>query len=174
MVEEADVQDTMKLFDVISVTDSEVSTTAGGRVVSPSDVSTWEKKANNVPMKNIFTFVALGECIRWGLLTGTVGRGEIEACDLAASVVQDADQLTLVGDAWTQPADGVGVEVSGDGDLPPARAVIFLPERIKRWKVNGLQATVSKHEADIFSTAVFKLKGGIWTSVVEQTWTRII
>lgn len=44
MVEEADVQDTTKLFDVISVTDSEVSTTGGGWVVSPSDVSTLKVK----------------------------------------------------------------------------------------------------------------------------------
>lgn len=44
MVEEADVQDTTKLFEVISVTDSEVSTNGGGWVVSPSDVSTWEIK----------------------------------------------------------------------------------------------------------------------------------
>ncbi len=42
MVAEADVQDTTKLFEVISVTDSEVSTTGGGGVVSPSDVSTGE------------------------------------------------------------------------------------------------------------------------------------
>lgn len=40
MVEEADVQETTKLLEVISVTDSEVSTTGGGGVVSPSDVST--------------------------------------------------------------------------------------------------------------------------------------
>lgn len=40
MVEEADVQETTKLLDVISVTDSEVSTSGGGCVVSPSDVST--------------------------------------------------------------------------------------------------------------------------------------
>lgn len=40
MVEDADVQDTTKLLEVISVTDSEVSITAGGAVVSPSDVST--------------------------------------------------------------------------------------------------------------------------------------
>jgi len=40
MVADADVQDTTKLLEVISVTDSEVSTTAGGAVVSPSDVST--------------------------------------------------------------------------------------------------------------------------------------
>lgn len=40
MVEEADVQETTKLLEVISVTDSEVSTSGGGGVVSPSDVST--------------------------------------------------------------------------------------------------------------------------------------
>lgn len=48
MVAEADVQDTTKLFEVISVTDSEVSTTGGGGVVSPSDVSTGEIKGYNV------------------------------------------------------------------------------------------------------------------------------
>lgn len=64
----------------------------------------------------------------WCPLTGAVGGGEIEACDLAASVAQDADQLTLVHDAWTQPADGVGVEVAGDGDLPPGLSSIFLPD----------------------------------------------
>jgi len=53
------------------------------------------------------------------LLTGTVGGGEIKACDLAASVAQDADQLTLVSDAWTQPADGVRLKVAGDVDLSP-------------------------------------------------------
>lgn len=48
-----------------------------------------------------------------------MGGGEIEACDLAASVVQDADQLTLVGEAWTQPTDSVGVDVTRDGSLLP-------------------------------------------------------
>lgn len=48
MVEEADVHDTTKLFDVISVTDSEVSTTGGGWVVSPSDFSTRRKKDRRV------------------------------------------------------------------------------------------------------------------------------
>lgn len=61
-----------------------------------------------------------------------MGSGEIEARDLAASVAQDADQLTLVGDAGTQTTDGVGVEVSGDTDLPPGCAGIFLPEGAKR------------------------------------------
>lgn len=44
MVEEADVQDTTKLLEVISVTDSEVSTSGGGCVVSPSDVSTRDRE----------------------------------------------------------------------------------------------------------------------------------
>lgn len=44
MVDEADVHDTTKLFEVISVTDSEVSTSGGGCVVSPSDFSTREGK----------------------------------------------------------------------------------------------------------------------------------
>lgn len=48
MVDEADVQDTTKLFEVISVTDSDVSTTGAGWVVSPSDVSTWEMKRYEV------------------------------------------------------------------------------------------------------------------------------
>ncbi len=50
MVEEADVQDTTKLFEVISVTDSEVASSGAGWVVSPSDVSTWEIKGNNNPI----------------------------------------------------------------------------------------------------------------------------
>lgn len=66
------------------------------------------------------------------LLTRTMGSGEIETCDLTASVAQDADQLTLVGDAWTQPTDGVGVEVSGDVNLPPGSAGIFLSSGVKR------------------------------------------
>lgn len=37
MVEEADVQDTTKLLEVISVMDSEVSTYGGCTTVSPSD-----------------------------------------------------------------------------------------------------------------------------------------
>lgn len=45
-VDEADVQDTTKLFDVISVTDSEVSTSGGGWVVSPSDLSTRKRKGS--------------------------------------------------------------------------------------------------------------------------------
>lgn len=81
--------------------------------------------------------MALGECRRSSLLTRTVGSGEIEARDLAASVAQDADQLTLVGDAWTQPTDGVGVEVAGDVNLPPGGTGIFLQEVVKREKVNG-------------------------------------
>lgn len=61
-----------------------------------------------------------------------MGSGEIEAGDLAAPVAQDADQLTLVGDAWTQPTDGVGVEVARDRGLPPGRTGVFLPEGVKR------------------------------------------
>lgn len=48
-----------------------------------------------------------------------MGGGEIEARDLPASVAQDADQLTLIGDAWTQPTDSVGVDVTGDGNFLP-------------------------------------------------------
>lgn len=39
-VSEADTHEMTKLLEVISVTDSEVSTTAGGGVVSPSAVAT--------------------------------------------------------------------------------------------------------------------------------------
>lgn len=65
-----------------------------------------------------------------------MGSGEIEARDVAASVAQDADQLTLVGDARTQPTDGVGVDVTGDGNLPPGRTGIFLPEGVKKIKTS--------------------------------------
>lgn len=41
MVEEAEVHDTTKLLEVISVMDSDMSTTGGGGVVSPSHVSTF-------------------------------------------------------------------------------------------------------------------------------------
>ena len=54
--------------------------------------------------------------------------GEIKACGLGVTEVQDADQLTLVRDAWAQPTDGVGVEVAGDGDLPPGGTGVFLQE----------------------------------------------
>ena len=40
MVSEAEVQEMTKLLEVISVTDSEVSTMGGGAVVSPSHVAT--------------------------------------------------------------------------------------------------------------------------------------
>lgn len=71
------------------------------------------------------------------LLTGTVGGGKLKPCGLTAPVAQDADQLTLVGDAWTQPTDGVGVEVAGDGDLFPWRTAVFLPERGKKIRGGG-------------------------------------
>lgn len=46
MVSEAETQETTKLLDVISVTDSEVATTGGRRVVSPETVlPTRERKA---------------------------------------------------------------------------------------------------------------------------------
>lgn len=51
---------------------------------------------------------------------------EVKARDLATSIAQNADQLTLVGHARTQPADGVGVDVAGDGDLPPRGTSVFL------------------------------------------------
>lgn len=60
-----------------------------------------------------------------------MGGGEIEARDIAASVAQDADQLTLIGDAWTQPADSVGVDVTGDGHFLPVWTAVFLPEKAK-------------------------------------------
>lgn len=45
--------------------------------------------------------------------------------------MQDADQLTFIGDAWPQPTDGVGVVVAGDGDLLPGLLAVFLPGRVK-------------------------------------------
>lgn len=127
MVEEAEVQDTTKLFEVISVTDSEVSNTGGGMFVSPSDFSTGEVQGYNVQCEHfLLWFVALRKCRRSSLLTRTVGCGEIKTRDLAASVAQDADQLPLVGGAWTQPTDGVGVKVPGDGGFLPRRMAIFL------------------------------------------------
>lgn len=73
-----------------------------------------------------FRFLALRKSHRSSLLTRTVGCGEIKARDLAAAVAQDADQLPLVGGARTQPTDGVGVEVAGDGGFLPRRMAIFL------------------------------------------------
>lgn len=55
---------------------------------------------------------------------------KFEACDLAASVAQNADQLTLVGHARAQPTDGVGVKVAGDSSLLPGTTAIFLQERV--------------------------------------------
>lgn len=55
-----------------------------------------------------------------------MGSGEIETCDLTTSIALDADQLTLVGDAWTQPTDGVGAQVAWDGHLLPGSTGIFL------------------------------------------------
>lgn len=63
-----------------------------------------------------------------------MGGGEIEARDLTASVGQDADQLTLIGDGGTQPTDGVGVQVAGDRHLCPWRACVFLAELVKKMK----------------------------------------
>lgn len=75
-----------------------------------------------------------GENRSSSVLTGTMVGCEIEACDLTASVGQDADQLTLIGDCWTQPTDGVGVQVAGDRHLCPWRACVFLPELVKKMK----------------------------------------
>lgn len=124
MVVEADVHETTKLLEVISVTDSEVSTSGGGCVVSPSDVSTRNEARVSGVNPSACPLLAYGSP---GVLTGTRGCGEIKACDLTPSVGQDADQLTLVGDGWTQPTDGVGVQVAGDGYLPPCSACVFLP-----------------------------------------------
>lgn len=55
--------------------------------------------------------------------------GEVEAGDLARAVAQDADQLALIGDAWFEPADGVGVHVARDGDLVPTLVAVFLRGR---------------------------------------------
>lgn len=62
-------------------------------------------------------------------LTRTIGSGEIKPCDLSASVPQDADQLTLIREAWPQPTNGVGVDVTGDGGFPPGLHRIFLQQR---------------------------------------------
>lgn len=63
--------------------------------------------------ENLCRCEVLRTCHRCGLLTRTVGGGEIEAGDLSGPIARDADQLTLVGDAWTQLTDGVGVHVAG-------------------------------------------------------------
>lgn len=83
------------------------------------------------------------------VLTGTMGGCEIEACDLTSSVGQDADQLTLIGDGWTQTTDGVGVQVAGDRHLCPWRACVFLPELVKkkRWRVNKLLKKMKPHSS---------------------------
>lgn len=129
IVEEADVHDTTKLFDVISVTDSEVSTSGGGWVVSPSDFSTRKKtECKQFLVKSLHVWSESG-C--FGSLTRTVGGGEFKACDLAASVAQDADQLTLISDTWLQPTDGVGVDVARDGNLSPCFRRIFLQKVYK-------------------------------------------
>jgi hypothetical protein len=49
-VSEADIQEMTKLLEVISVTDSLMSTTGGGWVVSPSEVAT-EKRDQTVRYK---------------------------------------------------------------------------------------------------------------------------
>lgn len=123
-VDEADVQDTTKLFDVISVTDSEVSTSGGGCVVSPSDFSTRKRKGNGSSLS-----MPGGQRGCFSSLTGSVGGGgEFKARDLAASMAQDADQLTLIRDPRLQPADGVGVDVAWHGSLLPGFLRIFLQE----------------------------------------------
>lgn len=73
--------------------------------------------------------MALEEDGRPGSLTGAVGCGEIKARDLAASGVQNADELTLIGDPGAQSTDGVGVQVSGDDDLSPRRVTAFLQKQ---------------------------------------------
>lgn len=79
---------------------------------------------------------AFRECYRSSLLTRTMGSGEIEARDLAASIGKDADQLAFVGDSWTQPTDGVGVQVTRDCNLSPGKACIFLPDKeVMRFKI---------------------------------------
>lgn len=123
-VDEADVQDTTKLFDVISVTDSEVSTSGGGWVVSPSDFSTRKRKGNVSSLS-----MPGGQRGCFSSFTGSVGGGEFKARDLAASVAQDADQLTLIRDPRLQPADGVGVDVARHGSLLPGFLRIFLQEQ---------------------------------------------
>lgn len=75
---------------------------------------------------------AFWECYHSSLLTRTMGSGEIEARDLAASVGKHADQLTLVGDSWTQPTDRVGVHVTRNCNLCPGRAWIFLQDLVRR------------------------------------------
>lgn len=138
MVEEADVQETTKLFDVISVTDSEVSTNAGSWVVSPSDVSTGVREGGGGTFLslNLRRGEAFRECYHSSLLTRTMGSGEIEARDLAPSVGKEADQLALVGDSRTQPTDGVGVHVTRDCNLCPGIACIFLEDKeVVRFKI---------------------------------------
>lgn len=131
IVEEADVHDTTKLFDVISVTDSEASTSGGSWVVSPSDFSTRKKTRCKQFLLKPLQMSSESGCLC--SLTRAVGGGELKARDLAASVAQDADQLTLISDTWLQPTDGVGVDVARDGYLPPGFRRIFLQkEQIKR------------------------------------------
>lgn len=62
-------------------------------------------------------------------LTGNIVSGEFKARDLAASVAQNANQLTLIRDPWPQPTDGVGADVAGDGGFPPGLHGIFLQQR---------------------------------------------
>lgn len=61
-----------------------------------------------------------------------MGGGELEARHLAPAVTQNADQLPLVCHARTQPADGVGAEVTWDGGLSPGGPSVFLTGEEKK------------------------------------------
>lgn len=113
----------------------------------------WEQRASRTSVVWISPFVPLLAYGSSSVLTGTRRCGEVKARDLTTSVGQDADQLTLVGDGWTQPADGVGVQVSGDGYLCPCRTCVFLAGAGTRCRVNKLLKSERLYQKSNFTKA---------------------
>lgn len=67
-------------------------------------------------------------------LTWSIIGGKVEACDLSASKLQHANQLTLVCDARLQTRDSVGVEMARDHHLFPWALDVFLLDEMKEVK----------------------------------------
>ena len=186
---EAETQETTKLLAVISVTDSEVATTGGRRVVSPETVlPTREKKER---FNQLLLLLCSLECTkgrhRWrtcfsGCLAVQLtchccgaGCGKIKAGDFFVAIPLNTDELPLIYHTRLQAWDCVGVLVARDGGFLPLPSRVFLQEQGQpnSKRLPSLQAGVSSDLTCYIVTKHWNSQAQVWLKPLMHRWNQV-